>query len=361
MHQTLLVIRNGTRQQTQKERLPDGVEGNLRTLSFVRSMVTEDAAYDQQVRRTAQEIIAACRPGDFDCEVRSLFEYAQQDIRFVRDPIDVERIADAATTMAEGQGDCVDKSVLLATMLGSVGHLTRGKVVNYRGDVETAGFNHFYLEVQRPEGTWEPLDPTPSDKEAGWEAEGEVHRTIEFWEGTGGDETLSGLLDQILPGLIQTGAQLGSQWASSSLQQARSSGSQSQQLGAAFDQLAGQTTALFDSIQRQATITQADLQNAAAAYQQLAQVVQQYGGAVPYIAEQWNSSAYKPAYEARLQQMVARVQAVTPGTNVPPSPGPTGNGSTTSPDAFESLTGNQLFWPLVVLLAVVLGAKALGK
>src|ERR1051325_1199993 len=101
MHQTLLVIRKGTEQTFHTERLRDGAAGNLRTLVFARQMVREDSALNPDVRALAQSLIAACAPEDFDCEVLTLFEYAQQ-IRFVRDPIDVERVADAMTTVPQG-------------------------------------------------------------------------------------------------------------------------------------------------------------------------------------------------------------------------------------------------------------------
>src|ERR1041385_7118940 len=210
MHQTLLVICNGAQQAVHTERLPDGAAGNLRTLAFARQMIREDSAFNLEVRKLAQALVANCPPDDFDCEVLTLFEYAQQ-IRFVRDPIDVERVGDGLTTVAQGQGDCVDKSILLASLLGSVGHLTRGEILNFNGDVAAHGFDHFYLEVQRPDGTWQALDPTPENVPPGWEAEAAVHRTIEIWDGTGGSSGVSGLLDQLLPGLINQGVQIGAQ------------------------------------------------------------------------------------------------------------------------------------------------------
>lgn len=101
--------------------------------------------------------------------------------------------------------------------------------------------------------------------------------------------------------LINTGIQIGSQAFNAS----RVSGTQSRQIGEAFEQLAGQTTALFNQIQSKSVVTQADLQAAAQAYSQLAAVVQQYP--TPYIQEQWNSPHYRAAYETRLQQIQTAV------------------------------------------------------
>jgi hypothetical protein len=341
MHQTLLAIRAGRRQAIHTERLPDGAAGNLRTLVFVRQWIRADSAFNRSVRALAQQLIADCGPADFACEVQALFDYAQS-IRFVRDPIDVERIADAETTVHEQQGDCVDKSILLASLLGSVGHLTRGKVVNFAGDVQARGFDHFYLEVQRPDGSWQVLDPTPENTPPGWEASGAVYQVVEFWEGTGGP-ALSGLLDDLLPGLIQQGVQLGAQFAASTQRQAQASSTQARQIGTAFDDLARQVTTLFDQIQRQTVITAADVARAAQAYQQLAAIAEQYGS-VAYVAQQWNSAAYRQAYETRLQQIAARVVETesTATTNQP-----------ASPLDLNGLTSSPLFWPVALLVGVV--------
>ena len=347
MHQTLLVIRNRHKQAIHTERLRDGAAGNVRTLQFVRQMVREDSAFNLDLRRLAQSLVAQCSPDDFDCEVLTLFEYAQQ-IRFVRDPIDVERVADAMTTSAEGQGDCVDKSILLASLLGSVGRLTRGKVVSFYGDVEAYGFDHFYLEVQRPDGAWQPLDPTPENVSPGWEAKALVRRTVEFWDGTGGRDNISGLLDQLLPSLIGQGVQLGSQLVAGSRQSGTAAAAE-KQVGQAFDEAARQVTAFFDEVQRRSVITSADLDAVTQAYQELAAVAQQYAS-VEYVSRQWASPAYKAAYEARLHDIAARVQPQQAGgsesgnvTQSPPAAGTILNG----------LTSNPLFWPLVVLVAVL--------
>lgn len=87
------------------------------------------------------------------------------------------------------------------------------------------------------------------------------------------------------------------------------SDTQAQQIGAQFDGVAGQVTALFNAIQSQSVITEADLTAALAAYQQLAGIAQQFSS-IPYVAQQWNSEDYKPAYEERLRQIAAAVVPV---------------------------------------------------
>lgn len=359
MHQTLLVIHNGRKQSVQTERLRDGAAGNLRTLAVMREMIREDAARDLELRRRVQGLVVECYGHDFNCEVEKLFEYARDRIRFIRDPIDVERIADAATTMADRAGDCGDKTIWLASALGAVGHLSRFVVVDFANDVATNGYDHVYLEVQRPDGTWQPLDPTPENVPPGWEATAAVRKAVDIWPNPGGPSSnLSGFLDQLLPQLINQGIQFGA----AAFQQTRASGQQQQQIGAQFDQAAGQVTALFNSIQAQAIITAADLQRAAEAYQQLANVAAQYP--TSYVQEQWNSNNYRPAYETRLQQMAQRVQgAQQPGATQTQQPGTqltTTTGAAQQPVLgfdISGLTSNPLFWAAILFAGFMILKK----
>jgi hypothetical protein len=89
-------------------------------------------------------------------------------------------------------------------------------------------------------------------------------------------------------------------------------------MGAQFDNLAGQVTALFNQIQALPLITQVEAEQAVNAYQQLAQIAAQYP--TEYITRQWNSQFYKPAYESRLRQIVARVAQDSAPAGGPLSP-----------------------------------------
>jgi len=336
----LLVIQNGKRRWVPTKALLPAREGNLQTLAEMLPMVQRDAVEDLELRKLVLRLIANC-PNEFECQAGKLFEYARS-IKFVRDPIDAERIADSATTIAEQAGDCGDKAILLAAMLGSIGYVSRFVAVNFYDDLAQHGYDHLYLEVQRDDAAWVPLDATPEWAEPGWEAKAPVRTVFAIW-----NETSTGV-GGIFDDLISQGIQLGTQYAAGAVQQSRISGEQERQIGAQFDNLAGQTTALFNQIQAQPVITQQDLQTAVAAYQQLAQVAQQYGS-IDYVSEQWNSRNYKPAYEERLRQMATAAEnaamTTTGAGGTPAVPGLAG---------ISSMLSNPLAWVAIALLGVAL-------
>lgn len=96
-------------------------------------------------------------------EVRALFDFVQNNIRYVRDVNGVETIQTPLKTLEYGAGDCDDKSTLLAAMLESLGHETRFHAMGFRpGNVE-----HVLLEVNIPGKGWVPLETTEPVK-MGW-------------------------------------------------------------------------------------------------------------------------------------------------------------------------------------------------
>ncbi len=126
------------------------------------------------------------------------------------------------------------------------------------------------------------------------------------------------------------------------------SSAQQKQIGAEFDKLAGQTTQTFNSIQGQASISTDDVIRAEQAYQQLAAAAEQYGS-IPYVARQWASAAYKPAYESRLEQ----IRKAAPQLRTTAAAG-AGAGAGNSLTSSSSNTGggvNSLLLPLALLAA----------
>lgn len=133
---------------------------------------------------------------------------------------------------------------------------------------------------------------------------------------------------------------------------------QAKQLAHQWDQLAGQTTALFDQIQRQPSISASDVQRAAEAFSQLETIAQQAN--VPWITEQWATSAYRPAYVQRLMAMEDRVPRPAGSTAATGAAGPTGssNGSSSPAAQLAATTGLPVnewwFWPALIGLGALL-------
>ncbi len=143
------------------ERLPDGIRGTQRTLAVMAAAVRGELPpnysgfRDEHIRQTAIDTCVGVRGHDVLGEITALFFFVRDHIAYRFDPIDTERVQDAATTLALQSGDCDDKCVLLATLLASMGHLPRFIAQSQDGP----SFDHVYVEVARG-GEWLALDPT---------------------------------------------------------------------------------------------------------------------------------------------------------------------------------------------------------
>jgi transglutaminase-like putative cysteine protease len=110
-----------------------------------------------RIRRIAIEIVKRVQERDYLGEVKQLFEFTKQRIRFTRDPYGVESLEGAEETLELGAGDCDALTVLLSSLLGAVGYPIKLKVISTTG----RGWNHIYplvgIPPQRPQ-TWIPAD-----------------------------------------------------------------------------------------------------------------------------------------------------------------------------------------------------------
>lgn len=142
--------------------LPTGEPGTATTLRMMRSYV-QQFKKSPEVRDTALALIAPLPQKDWVGEVRIVFEWVRDHIRYVRDVHGVETLQTPVATMDLGAGDCDDKSTLLAALLESIGHPTRFVAAGYR---ELHRYSHVYVETLL--GTrWVPLDATLVDKPMG--------------------------------------------------------------------------------------------------------------------------------------------------------------------------------------------------
>lgn len=134
--------------------MPPGLAGVRVTLKAMRQKALEGKK-SAAIRQKALELTRYLRPKDYLGEVRVMWEYVKDRIRYVRDIQDVETVADAAQTMYDGQGDCDDKAVLLSALLGAVGHRSRFAAIGFRpGD-----FSHVIAQTPIG-GKWTWLETT---------------------------------------------------------------------------------------------------------------------------------------------------------------------------------------------------------
>lgn len=107
------------------------------------------------VRLAALQLVEPLQQRDWPSEVSALFEFVRDRIRYVRDVRGVETLQDAERTLTLRQGDCDDKSVLLAAMLQSIGHPARFHAVA----LQPGRFSHVYVDSLIG-GKWVALETT---------------------------------------------------------------------------------------------------------------------------------------------------------------------------------------------------------
>ena len=323
MQERLLLVRWGIRHwSVNVEPLRPGAAGNEQTLRYAAQWVREDSP-QPWLRAFAERLTAGCASPA--AAVAKLFEFARDQIRYVEDPPATERIADAWRTIEKREGDCGDKSILLATLLGSIGINSRFIVQSWDGDLSN-GYDHVLVQAFVNGGLWMDLDPTPERAVLGWSAPDRARAVFEIWpegEVVGGQRVgmqsaipnsqigLGGFLDDFGPELLQGGIQFGTQFGASQLQQSRLSDQQGAAIGAQFENLVSQAYALFQNIAaRLPYITAADLAIATEEFQKVESFVRRYP--TQYVQEQWNSTNYKQAgqnYLTQFRQALAQQQA----------------------------------------------------
>ena len=105
--------------------------------------------------------ISCCRgvkPKDYLGEIKALFEWVQQNVRYTKDTFRVEVLHSARRMLELRAGDCDDMAILLGAMLEAIGHPVR-LVLSGPDPLRQDLFTHIYLEVFH-KGRWIPLDAT---------------------------------------------------------------------------------------------------------------------------------------------------------------------------------------------------------
>ena len=131
------------RNQASNFEIPTGARGTRQTLRLMSKLVREFRTSDT-IRRTAANIVEGFPSQAFRDEVRALFSFVRDDIRYLGDVNEVETIQAPDVTLATGQGDCDDKAALLAALLQSIGYKTQFVAVGFS---EPGVFEHVFVRV----------------------------------------------------------------------------------------------------------------------------------------------------------------------------------------------------------------------
>lgn len=96
-------------------------------------------------------------------EANALFQFVQKNIRYVRDPHLVEALQTPSATLQLKTGDCDDKTILLASLLLSIGIPVKLIV----GGFVKGRYTHVWLRAKL-KNQWVAMDPTEPFA-MGWE------------------------------------------------------------------------------------------------------------------------------------------------------------------------------------------------
>lgn len=130
-------------------KLPDGKKGNLRTIKVMKKVAHERKGHPL-VRNLALNILKSenVESNQFLDESRVIGEFVQEHVRYVRDTFGIEQLHDPVLMIKNiqkgtAQGDCDDMSLLIVTLLLSIGHYPKFRAVRYGSFF--GPYNHIYV------------------------------------------------------------------------------------------------------------------------------------------------------------------------------------------------------------------------
>lgn len=143
--------------------IPNGDAGTRETLKimseYARASVRNPA---QIVRRQAIALLGSLPPRQWVLEMKTLHAFVRDQIRYMKDPHNLELVQTPEVTLELGVGDCDDKATLLAALLSASGHPAQFVAVSF----DSGPFSHVLVETQIG-NRWIPLE-TIIPKDAGW-------------------------------------------------------------------------------------------------------------------------------------------------------------------------------------------------
>lgn len=135
-------------------RIPSGRAGVIATLRIMRDLI-RTGKKSLPIRLLALDLTARLPQKDFAGEISAIYNFVRDRIRYVRDVLGVETLQTPEKTLEFKAGDCDDKSVLLAALLGAIGHPTRLVAVGF----SPGRFSHVYVQT-KVSSKWVSLETT---------------------------------------------------------------------------------------------------------------------------------------------------------------------------------------------------------
>jgi transglutaminase-like putative cysteine protease len=137
--------------------IPEGEAGTAATIAAMRELI-DQGKKDPVVYELARQILRQARIRAFDSEgeARAIYEAVRRNMRFTRDIRGKETLHAARELVRLKMGDCDDYTILLCSLLESIGYQTR--IVTVASDPrDPENFTHVYPEVSIG-GRWKAVD-----------------------------------------------------------------------------------------------------------------------------------------------------------------------------------------------------------
>lgn len=144
--------------------LPEGVSGVRATLKLMSALVKSGKKMPV-IRAKAVALTQGLCQKDKAGEIRALWSFVKNNIRYVRDIRNVETLHTADRVLEQAAGDCDDKAVLLCSLLESIGHPSAFMAI---GTKAPGKFSHVLAATRIGASKWLPLETT-EPVEFGWQ------------------------------------------------------------------------------------------------------------------------------------------------------------------------------------------------
>jgi len=134
--------------------IPDGAQGIRETLRTM-SHITKAYKTARTIRELALQLTSHLPQKDLIGEAKAIHAFVRDSIRYVKDIRGCETIQTPVQTLHLHQGDCDDKSMLVASLAESIGFKTRFIAVGFIPN----SFCHVFPQLQI-KGKWITLETT---------------------------------------------------------------------------------------------------------------------------------------------------------------------------------------------------------
>lgn len=134
--------------------IPSGTAGAVITLDEM-ARLANIGMTDFNIRSLALTLVQRVQQKDYLGEACNILRFVRDNIRYVRDFYIGELLQPPNITLCFKSGDCDDKCILLASLLGSIGHRVRYIAIAQAPEE----FSHVWLQ-DYIYGEWVDLEPT---------------------------------------------------------------------------------------------------------------------------------------------------------------------------------------------------------